>query len=198
MAFYKVTKKQEGGGSISEEFCSCAKMNFEGIILPFTLNSDYKITVVFYETSYSNDAAVFGNTNGSYYAHLTEYSNKWYTSTGTGEVNFGSWVGNVEHTYIYNNGNGKNEFDGTEVTVNNGYTDQTLKYSIGCRGGINSNLWGGYLKNFKIESISTGDVICELKPYKLSKNGNLLAQGLYDIVNNTLYSTGKIVVSNDY
>ena len=74
MAFFKVTKKQEGGGAFTEEFFSCAKMNNAGIILPFTLNSDHKITVVFYETSYVNDAAVFGNTSGARYAHLTEYS----------------------------------------------------------------------------------------------------------------------------
>ena len=160
----------------------------QGIILPFNINADYKVTVCFYETNYSNDSAVIGNTDGASFSHLTEYSNQWYTSSGTSEENFGSWAGNVEHTYITNNGNGKNEFDGVEVT---NYTPTTTSgiYTVGCRGQY-SNLYSGYIKSYKIESISTGDAICELKPCLFDNE----TPCLYDTVNKKFYYADGLTV----
>ena len=160
----------------------------QGIILPFNINADYKVTVCFYETNYSNDSAVIGNTDGASFSHLTEYSDSWYTSSGASEENFGSWVGNVEHTYITNNGNGKNEFDGVEVT---NYTPTTTSgiYTVGCRGQY-SNLYSGYIKSYKIESISTGDAICELKPCLFDNE----TPCLYDTVNKKFYYADGLTV----
>ena len=160
----------------------------QGIILPFNINGDYKVTVCFYETNYSNDSAVIGNTDGASFSHLTEYSDSWYTSFGTGEQNFGSWVGNVEHTYITNNGNGKNEFDGVEVT-NYDPTTTYAAYTIGCRGQY-SNLYNGYIKSYKIESISTGDSICELKPCLFDNE----VPCFYDTVNKKFYYADGLTV----
>lgn len=188
-----------GSSDIEEEYFSCAYMGGTGIILPFSLNADYKVTVKFFEGTYVNDSAIIGNTNGASYSHLTEYNNKWFTSSGTAETNFGSWIGNTEHTFINNNGNGKNEFDGTEVTNYTGYTNNSIYYTIGCRGNnVTSNRFYDFIKHYKIESISTGDVICELVPCKITRNGSLLIQGLMDIVNNKMYTTPTMVVSNTH
>lgn len=177
-----------GGGSLIV-FKNYAKFNgTAGIIIPYTVTSDYKVTVEFYETNYSNDSAIIGNTDGASFSHLTEYSDRWYTSSGTSEVNFGSWVGNVEHTYITNNGNGKNEFDGVEVT-NYAPTTSYATYTIGCRGQ-NFNLYSGYIKSYKIESISTGDAICELKPCLFDNE----VPCLYDTVNKKFYYANGLTV----
>ena len=189
----------EGGGDTALEYGTCCYIGTgSGFILPYTLNADYKVTVKFYEDAYVNDAAVIGNTSGSYYSHLTEYNSRWFTSCGSSETSFGSWVGQTEHTFINNNGNSKNEFDGVEVTDYTPTTDASYYYTIACRGSANSNRFYDYIKSYKIESISTGDVICELKPAKFTYQGITMKQGLLDIVNDVWYDNGTMVVSNDY
>ena len=192
-----------GGGGYDVEFYSCVFLNEEGIILPFTLNADYKVTVVFYETSIQRDAAIIGNTVDASHIHLTENSNKWYTSSGTSLVDMGSWSGNAVHTFICNNGNSHNEYDGTEVTNYTPTTDSSIYYTVGCRGGsgamrTTSVALIGYIKSFKIESLSTGTAICELKPCKIMKDNTVVVQGLMDVVNDILYSNYYMVVSNDH
>lgn len=182
-----------GGEQYTIQFGKYAKFSGSaGFILPYTINSDYKVTVVFYEDTYANDAAVIGNTSGSYYSHLTEYNSRWYTSSGTRETSFGSWVGQTEHTYINNNGNSKNEFDGVEVTDYTPTTDVSYYYTIGCRGTINSNKYSGYIGYYKIESLSTGNAICELRPALVRLNGDVIKTGLYDTVNKLWYGENCI------
>ena len=196
---YVAIKYEEGGDDPFEYYTCCNFGSNGGIILPYTLNSDYKVTVEFYETQYYNDACVIGNTFGANRSHLTEFSNKWFTSSGTGETSFGSWVGNVAHTFINNNGNNKNEFDGVEVTDYTPATDANIWYTIGCRTGtVTSNQYRGYIKSYKIESISTGDVICYLRPAKFVYPGVISKEGLFDSVNEVWYDNGTMVVSNDY
>ena len=188
-----------GGDDASLEYGTCCNFGSNGgIILPFKLNEDYKVTVTFYENAYHNDSSVIGNTHSASYSHLTEYNNRWYTSSDGSEANFGSWVGQTVHTYITNNGNNKNEFDGVEVTDYTPRTDTNIGYTVGCRGDANSNKYQEYIKSYKIESISTGDVICELKPAKFTYQGVTMKQGLFDIVNEVWYDNGTMVVSNDY
>ena len=79
-----------GGGSI--EYKNYLKFNGEGIILPWTINSDYKVEVTFYDTTYYNDRAVIGNDNSASYFHITEFSNRYYYQTSyNSESSFGSW-----------------------------------------------------------------------------------------------------------
>lgn len=193
MAWFRCLGGSGGGEQYTIQFGKYAKFSGSaGFILPYTINSDYKVTVVFYEDTYANDAAVIGNTGSANYSHLTEYGNKWYTSAGVGETSFGSWVGQTEHTYINNNGNSKNEFDGVEVTNYTPTTNSNISYTIGCRGGITGNRYLGYIGYYKIESLSTGDVICELRPALIQLNDVVINKGLYDTVNKVWYGEDSI------
>ena len=157
--------------------------------LPYTINADYMVSVDFQFLSYINDQHVIGNSYNYQYLHLTEYSNKWYTSSGSSEVNYQptEFPLDARHTFI-NNKNGKNWMDGVEVTNYNPTTQGSAYLQVGGRNGAYN--FRGKMWYYKIESISTGNVICELRPAKDETH-----EGLYDIINNTWY-TGGITVYN--
>lgn len=161
------------------------KFNGYGIILPWTLNSDYKIEVVFHETTYLQDSAIIGNTRNETRSNLTEYNNAYFTSTGTSGSGFGSWSAG-EHTFITNNGNGKNEFDGVEVTDYTPTTDSTINYAIGWRATA-GNAFKGWIKSYKVYSISSGDLLHELKPAVVMNS-----PCLYDTIDGKIYSTSLV------
>ena len=191
------------GGDYDVEFFSCTFFNGEGIILPYTINADYKVSVSFYETSIQTDAAIIGNSLDATHVHLTENSNRWYTSGGNSLDEMGAWSGNVVHTFVCNNGNSHNEFDGVEKNSYTPTTDNNIYYTVGCRG-INNQAkpWAvaliGYIKWFKIESLSTGNVICELKPCQIKKGSTVIAHGMMDIANDIFYSNSGMIASNDH
>ena len=162
------------------------KFNGEGIILPWKLNSDYKIEVVFHETTYRNDSCIIGNSYTSTRSHLTEYSNKYYTSTGSSEGNFGTWTSG-EHTFINNNGNAHNEFDGVEVTNYTPATDSGVSYTIGCRVNLTSNAYYGWIKTYKIYSISNGTLLHDLRPAELFNQACL-----FDVVEKKAYYANNL------
>lgn len=162
MAWYRCGNG--GGGGSSVTYKNYIKFNGEGIFLPWSVNADYKVEVVFYETTYNNNTSVIGNTFSAQLIHLTSYSNKYYCSSGNTEANFGSWSSG-EHTFICSNGNNKNEFDTTEVTNYTPYTDNNIKYTLGCRGNsLTSNAYLGYIKSFKIYSLSNDTLLHHLRP----------------------------------
>ncbi len=167
------------------EFKNYLKFNGYGIVLPWTLNSDYKIEVVFHETTYLRDSAIIGNTRNETRSNLTEYNNAYFTSTGTSGSGFGSWSAG-EHTFITNNGNGKNEFDGVEVTDYTPTTDSTINYSIGWRATA-GNAFKGWIKSYKVYSISSGDLLHELKPALV-----MGSSCLYDTIDGKIYSTSLV------
>ena len=171
----------KGNGPIPSaiEFKTYAKFNGYGLELPYTINADYKITVEFYQTTYSNNENIIGNIAGSSYVHLTPYSNSYYTSNGSSEDHFGTWSAG-DHIFVCNNGNDHNEFDEVEVTSYTPTTNST-KLTIGKRNTANPCY--SYIKHYKIESISTGDVICDIKPCLI---GNIV-HGLYDTINERFY-----------
>lgn len=169
----------------SVEFKNYLKFNGYGIVLPWTMNSDYKIEVVFHETTYLQDSAIIGNTRNETRSNLTEYNNAYFTSTGTSGSGFGSWSAG-EHTFITNNGNGKNEFDGVEVTDYTPTTDNTINYAIGWRATA-GNAFKGWIKSYKIYSISSGDLLHELKPALIMNS-----PCLYDTIDGKIYSTSLV------
>ena len=141
------------------------KFNGEGIVLPWTIDADYKVEVTFYETEYRNDTAIIGNTNGPSYFHVTEYSNNYFYSKQYNlENHFGPWVSG-EHTIIYNDGTGHIQFDGTVVGDCNITSDSNIYLQLGGRGSRTSaQAYYGYIKAFKIYSIANDTLLHELKP----------------------------------
>lgn len=191
-----VTVNVSGGGGGSIVFYDYALFDGNGYLeLDYTLNADYKITVDFQCPTYYNNNAVIGNNSGSDKSHFTSYSNKWYCSTGNGETSFtGDLTG--RHVFV-NNSNGKNLFDGTEVTDYTPTTDNNVKLQIGARRWAN-NL-KGKIYGYKIESISAGTTLLNLVPAAATVvyNGNTLSSFLYDTVNDKLYFVNGITVGND-
>lgn len=170
-----------GGGFINVDY-----IRFDGanaIELPFNINADYKVTVTFDPVEYVNAQAVLGNRVNPMYFQLIQYNNLWYTSLGSGETSFTAAL-TGKHTYV-NNYNGGNFFDENEVTS---YTPTTLDTPmfIGWRSN-GATYFTGKIYYFKIESISTGDVICELVPKRLLVD-NYEAYGLHDTVNGKFYT----------
>ena len=164
------------------EYKTYLKFNGKGYVLPWSLNADYKIEVVFYESTYSNNSCIVGNNNGNSRMHLTEYSNKYYTSTGSSETSFGTWT-TGEHTFINNNGSGKNEFDSSVVTDYTPTTLSNIYYTVGCRGNsLTSNAYYGWIKSYKIYSITSGTLLHHLIPVIM--NG---VSGFYDNVEDKVY-----------
>lgn len=158
------------------------KFNGQGIVLPWTLNSDYRIEVVFYEHYFRANGTIIGNTNNNgNYSHITPYSNKYYTSTGTGETNFGTWAAG-EHTFVNNDGNGHNVFDGVEVTSYTPTTNTSLRYTIGCRTNAGSNVYYGLIKSYKIYSLTTLNLIHDFRPCEV-----LGMACFYDAIDSTYY-----------
>lgn len=163
------------------EFKNYIKFNGSGgIVLPYTINSDYKITVTFYQTEFTSAENIIGNNYGAGYSHLTPYSGQYWSSSGITESGFGSWTAG-EHTYISNDGNNYNTFDGVNVQSYTPTTQSDSNYTIGIR--TSTTPIKSYIKYYKIESISTGDLICELKPALY--NGHMAC--LYDTVSDEIY-----------
>lgn len=172
------------------EFKNYLKFNGEGIILPWTINSDYKFEVTFYDTTYYNDRAVIANDNGASYFHFTEYSNRYYYQTSyNSESSFGSWSAG-EHTIIYNDEDGKISFDGTVVGNSNIPDNNSVHYQIGGRGSRTSvQAYYGYIKDCKIYSKSTGTLLYHLRPAEV-----LGLSCLYEEVTGKLFSNATVEV----
>lgn len=162
--------------------------NGYGISLPYTINSDYDVYIDFTVNSYQDTCSVLGNTanNGYDYLHLTMFNNRWYCNIGGGEVN---WTGTFSgrHTFQYNH-NGKVYYDGVEKATAN---PTTANYNIllGKRGDL-STIFNGIIHEFKITSISSGEVICDYVPFTLP---GIPMGALYDITSNSyLFTSGSM------
>ena len=185
--------KDDGASGYSEvtvntiSYKNYIKFNGEGIMLPWSINSDYKIEVTFHETTYYNDSAIIGNSIGPSDMHLTEYNNKYYfLKSRNGETNYGTWSAG-EHTFIYNNGAGENTLDDTVVSNFTPYNYSSALYSIGCRGGIKSNVYNGWIKSYKIYSISQDELIHDLRPAIVAGYPCFV-----DVIGNAIYSNSSI------
>lgn len=186
-----------GGGGGGAEVIDYDYAQFtEGgkITLPFTLNADYKISVTFQAPTYKNDNSVIGNTNGASYSHLTIYSNRYYSSGGSGEVNFAGDV-YAKHTFVTNN-NGHNTLDGTDVTNYTPTTNSGINLVLAGRQSSGQN-YRGKIYEYIIESISTGEELIHLKPAKIQVSGVTLKQGLLDTVSGDMYETSGMSLGND-
>lgn len=189
-----VTVSVSGGGGGSIVFYDYALFDGNGYVeLDYTLNADYRITVDFECPTYYNNNAVIGNSSGNYKSHFTSYSNKWYCSTGNGETSF---TGNLTDRHVFvNNSNGKNLFDGTEVSNYTPTTDSNIKLYVG--GRARADNLKGKIYGYKIESISAGTTLMNLVPAAVVCNGSIAGHFLYDTVNNQLFCVKGMTVGND-
>ena len=160
-----------------------------GFFLPFTVNSDYKVTVEFTDTEYVNNNIILDNSVSANYLRFVVYGNQYYSSSGTSQSSWGSWSAG-SHTFVCNDGNGKNTFDG-DIVQDYTPTTYNANMSIGIAFDSTTIIASTtYISRFKIESISTGDVICDLKPALISNTSPCM----YDIVNNAIYVPNGIQV----
>ena len=153
-----------GGGESPIVFKNYAKFNGQGIILPWTINSDYKIECVFYEKEYINNTCITGSTGSwSNAPYLAAYSNRFDVGVIGSYASFGDWSAG-EHTYINNDENNQSTLDGT-ASANYNPTTNSYFYTLGCRDGSTTGMgYQGYIKSFKIYSKSSGDLLHHLKP----------------------------------
>ena len=157
----------------------------QGITLPWTLNEDYKVEVVFMQTEYTSAENIIGNSIGASYSQLTVYENKYYVSQGTYETSFGTWSAG-EHIFVTNNGNGYNEFDGVEVQSYVPTTGNNTYYTIGIRSGAVTIC--SYIKSYRIYSLSENKLLHELLPVLYGGQ----TPYLYDTVDKVFYSSSGI------
>ena len=191
MAWFRSNIASSGGGGGTPFLPSTdgVQFNTEIIRLPFSSNANYRIKVEFYVAEYVNDMDIVGNTYRGYtWFHLTQYNNRWYSSSGNGSGEF-NFVGGLTgwHTYDYNN-DSYVYFDDVQV-VNDQQVPITVNpadradnyYTIGYRGNRD---FIGKIKRFTIWNNTDDSLVCDLQAY--GPNGN--AYCLYDVVNNKIYA----------
>lgn len=110
------------------------------IDLGVNINASYTVECLFYANGYQNDGHIIGNMTRSLGDgfHLTTYSNRWYASNGSGEVNFAA---DGENYPLYGKEivyrlepDGKVYLNGTYVTTSTMGTLGT-RYALNTRGG---------------------------------------------------------------
>lgn len=170
-----------------------------GFTLPFTINADYKITVVFNDTVYKLGNAIIDNTYGSNYLRFGVYNQTsgdgYYSSRGSQVGFWGTWSSGT-HIFICNNGNNHSVFDGVEVASYSPTTLASAKISLGggdIHGEEQRTSPDTYISRFKIESLSTGDVICDLRPAIQGQSTHCM----YDIVNDIAYTSSGLEAVDD-
>lgn len=187
----EILKAMEEHSGDSIVYKNYIKFNGKGIMLPWTLDADHKVEIVFHEKKYYNLTAAFGTTKNQARINIISYQDKYYTSTGTGETNFGVWTAG-EHTFVANNGNNHCEFDGEEVTPYTPTTDN-VPYILGARGSITDKGFQGWIKSFKIYSLASGELLHDLKPARVFDTLDCF----YDSVDKKIYYNDTIVSVDD-
>lgn len=192
MNFYDVlfAKNTSGGGGGSPQIVEADYIYFsrsvsDAIMLPFTVDADYKITVDFEMDDYpSNNMAIIGNDNDANNVHLTVFNSNYYCSNGPGEVHFSSdFTG--RHVFVCGEDGNKNTFDGRKVSDYTPTTSANNHLIIGRRTGA-SYSYKGKIYSYKIESISTGELIFCLKPVKVVSEG-VEFKAIMDTVSKEIY-----------
>lgn len=184
-----------GGGGIEIEYFDYALFTSasDNIVLPWLVNADYKIIVVFDIPTYISNNAVIGNNGSTAYPQLTAYGGLWYTGNGGSETYFTEAL-TGKHTFI-NNQNGKNVFDNTEVSAYTPQTSQNVNLVIG--GRYTADSYRGKIYEYIIESISTGDIIEHLVPAKVKADIFNLGTGLLSLVTGDIYKCNGMSLGND-
>ncbi len=190
MAWFECTGGSGGGGGGELVYKTYAKFNGNGIVLPWTQNSDYTIECVFHEVTYTHNTCITGN-SGGYTAgqYIAAYQNRFDVGTGGSYSNLGSWSAG-EHTYVNNDANNQSTLDGT-ATANYTPTTNSYYYTIGCREGGTMGYYG-YIKSFKIYSKTSGTLLHDLRPCSIK---NLAA--FHDVISDDLYTCANLTAVDE-
>ena len=140
---------------------------------PFKVDTDHEYEITF-EAIYDDTMAVIGTYAGANYFHLTIYNNYWYVGTNSGEVSPSAYT-TGKHTFKTDSSH--TYLDDTQFTS---YTPAVVNNYITIGARENTYLYKGKFYEFKIKSISTGNVLYDLVP---GMRGT--TKGLYDLVSDT-------------
>lgn len=184
-----------GGSDIVIEQYDFANFTAQGkIVLPFKVDADYKITVTFQSPTYKNDNSIIGNTKNNQLSHCTQWSNRYYVSTGNGQADFSADL-TAKHTYVTND-NGHNLLDDSVVSNYTPTTASDTYLVLAGRQSADQN-FQGKIYEYILESINTGDELMHLAPRKIKAKGAVLAQGLLDLISGEFYTTNGVTLGND-
>lgn len=123
--------------------------------------------VVYTNTTYVNDAHIFGTSKGAAYYHFTTYSNKYYWGRNNGEGNGGSWTSG-KHTVQYNYGS-THQVIVDDVVIGSGYDIASSTNLILCDRGGTTNFKGTF-HEIQVYSRSDNSLIRDLVPCMNSNN----------------------------
>lgn len=140
---------------------------------PFKVDTDHEYEIIF-EANYDATMAVIGTYAGANYFHLTIYNNYWYVGTNSGEVHPSTYT-TGKHTFKTDSSH--TYLDDTQFTS---YIPAVVNNYITIGARENTYLYKGKFYEFKIKSISTGNVLYDLVP---GMRGT--TKGLYDLISDT-------------
>lgn len=174
-------------------FKNYAKFNGTGIVLPFEINSNYKIICDFYETTYQTGQCIVGDTYSESVSGILLYTDSNSYVIGHGGYSginsiIASWSSGL-HNIIVNNDSSQCVLDNTNTESFTPTTLSNYYYTVGCKVNANTRPYYGYIKEYKIESLLTGDVICDLKPAIVNNNACL-----FDIITGNIYTATNMTV----
>ena len=177
-----------GGGSSPLQFKTWAHLDgVHAFALDINIQAsyDHKITFEWYDAVEDDDGYRFSIYNGSWFYCRRRYRQYYMPGPGNGGSQF--WAGNIGETHlmINNDEEHKNYIDGNYIgDVTNFSQSGTATYNQYWIGGqYSAGSSHAYIKQFKIESISTGDTICNLVPCLFDNTVHCL----YDTINKRFY-----------
>jgi len=186
-----------GGGCadlVRHDYIQFDRRASHAITIPYEVDADYEITVVFDAISNRNNQAIIGVSSGIY-NRLLQFTGSWYGGTGEADQQ-GSFSKPLtgKHTYVVNR-NGKCLFDDEEVLNFTPTSASSISMLIGYSGAAEA--FDGKLYEYKIKRISTGETIIHLFPYSITFNGSVIMTMLYDSERNIRILTPELQVYDD-
>lgn len=168
-----------------------------------SINYQHSFEIEFSLDKYAENMAVFGNSNGDNYAHLTTgYISdlRWYSSDGlhsnyftapfTGDLKFEVNSENSNKLYMW--------YGGERHEVGN-YGPCAYDYRIWIGGRAGASNFVGCIKSVRLINLSTNTPEMELKPARyFATDGSVIQDGLYDTVSGEWYTCNGLTVDKPY
>ena len=179
------------GGDSEVKYYDYAYNNAQSkFLLDLYSSSDQQIEFDFKADSYINAMVITGDYDiGSVY-----YNNILYMNADRIAINNFAWTD--RHKVVLNNLSNKVTIDGTEVGTYTNY-DNTQHVLFGRTTSGGYSFFKGKVYEYKVVDKSTGNNLMWLKPAKVVVAGFVIAQGLYDVVNNVWITGNGLTVGNE-